>query len=142
VKWSMVEPAIAITASNIATLRPLFKNSFFFARKRFDSMDDDRPSTESTYNLKGRNSVSAADYSVEFAEMLGLSRVGVTTEISAGGSQPERDHFRRRFSLSRRAYGEKSESQLKLHSVPPTPTSDGIDWSAGIKTTTTVTIDK
>ncbi|KAK0118583.1 hypothetical protein ONS95_007469 [Cadophora gregata] len=147
VKWSMVEPAIAITAMNIATLRPLFKNFLSsFASKRFDpsSIDSDetlRPSNDSRSHFARRNSVSAKDYSVEFAELLGLSRVGVTTHISAGGSPEERDHFRRRWTLGlglgggrsagrkagrksfmdRAAGGEKqrceNESQTELNSV-------------------------
>jgi hypothetical protein len=138
----MVEPAIAITASNIATLRPLFKKSFFFARKRFDPMDDEEKlSTGSSYNLQSRNSISAALYSPEFAEMLGLSRVGVTTEISAGGSKRERDYFRGRFKV-RRPSREKRESQLTLQDVPPMPSPDTSDWSLGIRTTTIVTIDE
>ena len=104
--------------------------------------DEERSSTESSANLKGRNAVKAADYSAEFAEMLGLSRVGVTTEITAGGSQPERDHIRRRFSLSRRTYREKNESQLNLNDISPMPSPSSIDWASGIKTTVTVTIDK
>jgi hypothetical protein len=138
----MVEPAIAITASNIATLRPLFKNSLFFAKKRFDPMDDDdRPSTESSYNLKSRNSISAALYSPEFAEMLGLSRVGVTTEISAGGGKDEREYFRDRFKLARKTSKERPDSQLILHDISPLPSPHPLDWSSGIITTTTVTID-
>ncbi|KAH6668974.1 hypothetical protein B0J14DRAFT_599725 [Halenospora varia] len=116
VKWSMVEPAIAITASNIATLRPMFKNFF----------------------LGGH--ASTQDYSIEFAQMLGLSRARVTTKISAGGRQPERDQ-RKRFSMSRRGFRERSESQTQLHSIPALPEgSDGMDWNSGIKITTTTTI--
>ncbi len=113
VKWSMVEPAIAITAMIIATLRPLFKNFFLFASKRFDArIDDDeqdlmRESDETAhsnygyvYGARGAswNSVRANDYSVEFAEMLGLSRLGVTTEITAGAAR-EKERAKRRYLL-------------------------------------------
>ncbi|KAH8671833.1 hypothetical protein BGZ60DRAFT_485558 [Tricladium varicosporioides] len=144
VKWSMVEPAIAITASNIATLRPMFKNFFLFASKRFDNTIDieDRSSGES-YNFKERGHTNAQDYSIEFAQMLGLSRAGVTTEISAGGSQPERDYIKKRFGMSRRGFRERNESQTQLHSMPAFPEgSDGMDWNSGIKITTTTTIQK
>lgn len=160
VKWSMVEPAIAITAMNIATLRPMFKNFFFFARKRFDSnIDDDeeatRPSADSTLKLRRntiQNSVSAKEYSVEFAEMLGLSRVGVTTEISAGGSMPERDHFKKRFSTAKRMkfgnekvrYDSESQTELNYVTSPGKSPADGaesFDWSSGIKATTVITTD-
>jgi len=142
----MVEPAIAITAMNIATLRPMFKNFFVFAKKRFDNGVDEkdtRPSGDSEQELRStrtaRNSVSAKEYSVEFAEMLGLSRVGVTTHISAGGCEPE-DHMRKRFSTRRMMFrSEKlqndNESQTELSPV------DYSDWS-GIKSTTVITIDE
>ncbi len=111
VKWSMVEPAIAITAMNIATLRPLFKNFFLFASKRFDARIDDEDQDLSMQpddtelstsghacgkNAGSWNSVQANDYSVEFAEMLGLSRLGITTEITGGGSEREKAKARRR----------------------------------------------
>lgn len=162
VKWSLVEPAIAITAMNIATLRPMFKNFFFFARKRFDhstdSSDNTRPSGESTVKLRSgsnnNNTVSAKEYSVEFAEMLGLSRVGVTTEISAGGSKSERSRLRSRFQSSRMGVSlrdfktEKvkhdSESQTELNEGLSIwhldgSASDPLDWSQGIKATTVIT---
>ncbi|CAG8955036.1 hypothetical protein HYFRA_00007050 [Hymenoscyphus fraxineus] len=130
VKWSMVEPAIAITASNIATLRPLVKNSFFFARRRFDSdLDSDgRPSYDSTYTSKSENRTRPQEYSAEFAEMLGLTKVGVTTEISAN-NQPEKPRPRRPFSMAR----EKSDSELQLNEQ-----TEEMDWSF-ITATTVVT---
>ena len=150
----MVEPAIAITAMNIATLRPMFKNVFVFAKKRVDhSVDeeDTRPSGESSSALprkKFSNSVSANEYSLEFAEMLGLSRVGVTTEISAGGSNSERDHIRRRFSTAKilpfRSEKHKNESQTELNLVTThrqnSVGGQEIDWM-GIKATTVITMD-
>lgn len=163
VKWSLVEPAIAITAMNIATLRPMFSNFFIFARKRFDhnaETDDDlstRPSGDSTLKLSRgsttHNTVSAKEYSVEFAEMLGLSRVGVTTEISAGVGKGERVRFRQRFGkgtgLSLNNFrNEKvkhdSESQTELNDVASSSQLDGsgaesMDWSLGIKATTVIT---
>lgn len=155
----MVEPAIAITAMNIATLRPLFKNFLSFASKRFDSSIDSeetlRPSNDSRSQFARRNSVSAKDYSVEFAELLGLSRVGVTTHISAGGSAAERDQMRKRWTLrrsERRSFGNReekqrneniyNESQTELNSVLGDMNAlerGAVDWNAGIKTTTVIT---
>ena len=84
--------------------------------------------------------------------MLGLSRVGVTTEISAGGSRSERAHFKKRIIFK----GEKirgwmgSESQTELNTVrsprgSPFNANESIaggegsfDW-AGIKATTVIT---
>lgn len=144
VKWSMVEPAIAITAMNIATLRPLFKNFFHFASKKFDGSTDEedgRVSGDSQKPFRGHaNSVNANDYSVEFAQLLGLSRVGVTTMITAGESDAERNQMKKRFSMRRGSSSrEKSdnESQTELNPVPSL--SDNIDWSGGIKATTVVT---
>ncbi|KAH7348846.1 hypothetical protein BKA65DRAFT_525848 [Rhexocercosporidium sp. MPI-PUGE-AT-0058] len=154
VKWSMVEPAIAITAMNIATLRPLFRNFLSFASKRFDSSidteDNARPSADSRTNFARRNSVSAKDYSVEFAELLGLSRVGVTTHISAGGSEAERDQLRKRWTVrkSSRTFKEEkqrsynNESQTELNSVLADANiqeQGAVNWTAGIKTTTVIT---
>ncbi|CZR67242.1 related to integral membrane protein [Phialocephala subalpina] len=144
-KWSMIEPAIAITAMNFATLRPMFKNVLRFASKSFDSNDEEakRPSGESGTTMRTRNSVSAKDYSVEFAELLGLSRVGVTTHISAGGSQLEKDQLRKRFTLrkSMTKISQRNESQTELNAVSPMMPDDGIDWTGGIKATTVVTHD-
>lgn len=93
--------------------------------------------------MRTRNSVSAKDYSVEFAELLGLSRVGVTTHISAGESQEEKDHLRKRFTLrkSPTRIFQRNESQTQLNAVSPTRSEDGIDWMGGIKATTVVTHD-
>jgi hypothetical protein len=140
----MVEPAIAITAMNIATLRPMFKNFFHFASKKFDGPIDEnesRASDDSQKRFRGHgNSVYANDYSMEFAQLLGLSRVGVTTLITAGGSDAERKQMKKRFMLRRgSAVREKSdtESQTELNPVPMF--GDSIDWSGGIKATTVVT---
>ncbi|PBP22928.1 hypothetical protein BUE80_DR006171, partial [Diplocarpon rosae] len=82
----MVEPAIAITAMNIATLRPLFTVFLSFASKHFDSSIDSDDTIHASYDARRMrlNSVAAKDYSTDFANLLGLSRVGVTTHISAG----------------------------------------------------------
>jgi len=142
-KWSMVEPAIAITAMNFATLRPMFSSFLHFASKRFDNDVESintRPSAES--RVRG-NSVNAKEYSAEFAELLGLSRVGVTTHISAGA--PEKDQMRKRFTMkkgSTRLLG--NESQTELNAVSPISLPEGkygIDWTMGIKATTIVTRD-
>ncbi|PMD63906.1 uncharacterized protein K444DRAFT_522085 [Hyaloscypha bicolor E] len=144
VKWSMVEPAIAITAMNIATLRPMFKNFFHFASKKFDGSIDEnegRASDDSQKRFRGHsNSVNANDYSVEFAQLLGLSRVGVTTLITAGGSDAERNQMRKRFTLRRgSAMREKSDSESQTELNPVPTLGDEIDWSGGIKATTVVT---
>ncbi|CZT51138.1 related to integral membrane protein [Rhynchosporium secalis] len=163
VKWSMVEPAIAITAMNIATLRPLFTRFLSHASKQFDSSTQSeyqtRSSGESRHNFTGRDSISAALYSTEFAELLGLSRVGVTTQITAGGNE-KRDHMRKRWRLHRSIHslsGQKqkdekwrtyNESQTELSTVPSTAdTSDiehvgAVDWAAGITTTTVITYQR
>jgi hypothetical protein len=156
IKWSMVEPAIAITAMNIATLRPLFKNVLFFASKQFDSsIDDDddnlRPPGDRRSNFAQRNSVSAKDYSVEFAELLGLSRVGVTTHISAGGgSEAERDQPPIRWTAQKNGRGVKEEKQRGLNHDSESELSSilgdadvqergAVNWTLGIKTTTVIT---
>jgi hypothetical protein len=142
VKWSMVEPAIAITAMNIATLRPMFKSFFQFASKRFDPSTDSAGSIGPLGDLKvelisHHNSVRASEYSEEFAQLLGLSRVGVTTEISAGTTEkPIRERFRLRKTMTKMSE-HKSESQTELGYSPSKNFSD-IDWVYGIKATTTI----
>lgn len=91
--------------------------------------------------LRSGNNVSAKEYSAEFAEMLGLSRVGVTTTISGGGSDKEKAHLRRRFTLRKPSVVKEdvqNESQTELHNVPSLP--DNVDWGSVIKTTTVITI--
>ncbi|TVY78177.1 hypothetical protein LSUE1_G007121 [Lachnellula suecica] len=147
VKWSMVEPAIAITASNIATLRPMFKSFVVFASKRFDSKinDEERWSADSRLRLrKNQHSNSAKLYSPEFADLLGLSRVGVTTKITAGGSDPETPKSRRKFSLALlNKEKNENESQTELNDGTNfRKGSDGMDWSSGIRTTTVIMVDR
>jgi len=119
-------------------------------------MDSDmtRPSGESTLKLRqnsttNNNTVSAKEYSVEFAEMLGLSRVGVTTEISAGKNR-RRSSLRPRFmgmrgvSFKNEKVKHDSESQTELNEGISISHLDGsaadpLDWSQGIKATTVIT---
>lgn len=141
----MIEPAIAITAMNIATLRPMFKNVLNFVSKHNsnDTEDAKRPSGESRTTMRTRNNVSVKDYNMEFAQLLGLARVGVTTHISAGEGQ-EKDRFTRRYTMRKSItkISQKNESQMELIAVSPlSQHSDGLDWTGGIKATTVVTHD-
>lgn len=147
VKWSMVEPAIAITAAAIATLRPMFKSFFVFARKRFDANidGDDRPSEESKQSL---NNSECNVFSDEFAEMLGLSRYGVTTHISAGSrSDSERSQIKNRVlarvgpRMGKRMPGQHdNESQTELRQV--TKEEESLDWNSGIMKTTVISYER
>jgi hypothetical protein len=137
----MVEPAIAITAMNIATLRPLFKNFFNFATKRFDTSINTQNSDGTLVDFKSEfmhqgNNIRANEYSAEFAQLLGLSRWGVTTEISAGCDEKK---GRMRFMLGRNSkklpdYVEES----KLLGSPMSPGINDFNWATGIRTTTTI----
>lgn len=87
--------------------------------------------------------MSAKEYSVEFAEMLGLSRVGVTTEISAGeGIKRDRTNLKKRILFRNE---KESESQTELNLRSPRDDEGGLggsgsfDWSSGIKATTVIT---
>ncbi|KAJ5054539.1 uncharacterized protein L3040_000810 [Drepanopeziza brunnea f. sp. 'multigermtubi'] len=157
-KWSMVEPAIAITAMNIATLRPLFtRNLFQFASKRFDRSTDVAkdtlrpPDLGTDYNRD--NSISGKDFSVEFAALLGLSRVGVTTEIYAGSAPPSesekwRNKWKRRGEIDHQLMERVNESQTELQLLSAEDAAGpshrelsrgAINWDEGIKTTTVIT---
>jgi hypothetical protein len=130
VKWSMVEPAIGITAAAIATLRPLFANFLKFGQKRYTL--DSESSQTLTGSYKERMSTSSRNsghsYSAEFAEMMGLEKYGVTTHISAA-KQPG---WRERRRMAKRNSDAESMVQLK-------PVTSEI---MGIQTTTVVTIEQ
>lgn len=138
----MVEPAIAISAMNIATLRPLFKSFFKTFSKVFDPATDSEGSIGPLGDLKmeliSQNSVQASEYTAEFAQLLGLSRVGVTTEISAGTNekQPRKRRFTLRQTTSRISDNDFG-SQTELKGVNSPSFSDG-DWAMGITATTTI----
>jgi hypothetical protein len=156
----MVEPAIGITAAAIATLRPLFINFLSFSRKHFEGPNSYSTTTLSTaYTKESRPSASSRagsngiglgpyGYSNEFAEMLGLSRYGVTTTVTAGKAET-RSERRKRERLEKeqeklRRVGD-CESQTELRDVEGKCEEDvsgyGFGWDVGIKATTTVVID-
>lgn len=140
VKWSMVEPAIGITAAAIATLRPLF--STFLLRKRpghsHDDDSDDRKLAESRQAVTP-NARDGESYGFEFAEMLGLKRVGVTTVISAqGGDRSWKARLRN--PLHRTDFF--ASSQIELNDGASQEELTAPDWNAGITKTTVITIDQ
>jgi lysozyme family protein len=124
----------------------MFKNFFFFARKRFyeDIDDDDSLGRESQQALENSDYNAFSD---EFAEMLGLSRVGVTTHISAGdGSDAQRNQIRNRMlakvggKLPRRLPSQHdNERQTELRAREEE--EKGLDWSSGITKTTVISYE-
>jgi hypothetical protein len=143
----MVEPAIGITAAAIATLRPLFKNFLNFTTKRF-AYDEETSFSESTRpsgdsRPKMRKSISSGQsYTPEFAEMLGLSKFGVTTTVTAQKPPGWREKRRIARAEKERQIGD-AESQTELYfvkgredEIPDVP-----QWNIGIQRTTTVVID-
>jgi len=147
----MVEPAIGITAAAIATLRPLFVNFLSLSRKHLDAQGNNTSlvstSTLTTTQTKdSRPSAGSYGYSSEFAEMLGLSKYGVTTTVSAGRVET-RGERRRRERVERerekRVRDGDCESQTELRDVEGKSESDtsGFGWDGRIQTTTTVIID-
>lgn len=108
VKWSIVEPAIGITAANISTLRPLFQRVLNAPRLPFlrkakkmttsssaDGDSHDGDSGASFREIEGASVDNGARYRVDrrenwnadFAGLLGLPSTGVTTHISAGNRE-------------------------------------------------------
>lgn len=147
VKWSMVEPAIAITASNFATLRPILRNLFCFASKGSKGIsnrieDEERMLTETGGRRQSTSSLGGKLLTPEFADMLGLSRFGVTTEItSRGRSVGEQGALG--MTLTRIFY---SRSKNKTRTPPNATTDDPkeakpLDCSE-IRTTTVITMKK
>lgn len=143
VKWSLVEPAIGITAAAIATLRPLFKN-LLSRRKRHRSTELGSSAGRGQFV---RSSNGQDIYSVGFADMLGLRRVGVTTVISAVSEaerKAERLEMKRKAKL-RKLTGEDlyyNTSQTELNDGASEETANELDWTRGITKTTIVTIEK
>ncbi|KAH8591728.1 hypothetical protein B0O99DRAFT_577950 [Bisporella sp. PMI_857] len=136
VKWSMVEPAIGITAAAIATLRPLFANFLTFATKRFANDSETSLASSTRTSTDNKSRISAQEYSPEFAEMLGLKRLGTTTYISA--AKPPGWRERRRIARGKNAIIGDSESQTELKFV----NNGEVNWSNGIRRTTVVFIEK
>ncbi|KAG9243873.1 hypothetical protein BJ878DRAFT_461411 [Calycina marina] len=137
-KWSIVEPAIRITAAAIATLRPLFANFLSFETHR-SPLESKMPFAGSTRfsgdSHKVSGSGSALEYSAEFAEMLGLKKFGNRTHISA--QKPLGWRERRRFAAAYRIRQRDCESQTELREV-----ESHVPESDGIRTTTEVIIEK
>jgi len=141
VKWSMVEPAIGITAAAIATLRPLFANFLSFASKNLHTnesltsfADATRTNSSPGESTKSRMGTNINYCSDEFAEMLGLKRYGVTTHISAQKPPGWRER-RRRAKKEAMVLGD-CESQTQLRGCK----EEG-EWVLGIKATTTINIE-
>lgn len=83
IKWSLIEPAVALTAANIATLRPLTQK--LFSKKRKPSRQ--RPPKLSLNIIRGLSRKSSVCHSSEFADMLGLAvSPGVKTRVYADRS--------------------------------------------------------
>lgn len=151
-KWSMVEPAIGITAAAIATLRPLFNSCLHRKSEKSIMSSTDAGSTTTS---KVRPSIGQDEYNSEFADMLGLRRIGVTTLISASpkngsgflglrrkrpSANEDTDRFR-----PRTAEMDCSSSQTELNRVgtisaagDETPPVE-FDWNKGIRMTTVTT---
>jgi hypothetical protein len=163
VKWSMVEPAIGITAAAIATLRPLFINFLSLTRSKHPATTSTTTLTSSSYTAKdrrpsgvssrgGRSSGGSGPYgySNEFAEMLGLSTYGVITTVSAGRPETKGERRRRERMEREREKGREivdgvgdAESQTELRDIEGKSEEDAgvYGWDVGIKATTTVVID-
>lgn len=131
----MIEPAIGITATAIATLRPLFANFLSFATNHpnNDSETSLADSTRMSGESKGRN--SGQEYSPEFAEMLGLKRLGTTTHISA--RKPPGWRERRRIAMFEKIGAGDCESQTELSSMETYQSN-----FHGIRTTTIIFVEK
>ncbi|KAM3069179.1 hypothetical protein ACMFMG_010699 [Clarireedia jacksonii] len=130
VKWSLVEPAIGLTAAAFATLRPLFQR--LLSRQRaFSSYSNASQNTVGKYS-SDRSRASEDEYSKQFAAMLGLSaRYGVRTYVYA-------DHKIMLKEDMERAETEKFKNEEMDDSMDAsmlTHREQAIDWNQGVKTT-------
>lgn len=145
-KWSIVEPAIGITAAAIATLRPLFMRFLSFSAKRFPidesatSIAEDLSHSNESQGKTPPHRKSGQEWSPEFAEMLGLSRFGVTTKITA--EQPpswwQRRHTTFQQKLERKFDG---DSGTALNEINGEYTSAVSSWNINIKRSMTVVVE-
>jgi hypothetical protein len=142
----MVEPAIGITAAAIATLRPLFKNFLNFTSKKRGFSESETSFADSTRpcgdrGLKSRG--SGQSYTPEFADMLGLSRFGVTTTVTAAKPPTWRERRRLAKADRREKFAEEGESQTELNYVKKEDfVPDVPEWNIGIQRTMTMVIDE
>lgn len=152
VKWSIIEPAIALTAAAFATLRPLFQK--FFPSKPtilppVKTGTQTSSSNASKENLDGKGQRYSGDsYTSEFAQMLGLCRTGVTTTIYAD-KQKKRSIWDRKEVEGLRSpkspmWGSRekpSESMTELNDMEGVFGGEDkkVDRGMGIRTTTVVT---
>ncbi|KAF7913690.1 uncharacterized protein EAF01_000096 [Botrytis porri] len=148
VKWSIIEPAIALTAASFATLRPLFSAR----QKKAFSIYSDKSATAGKVS---QDSLADSDdeFSKQFAAMLGLDDpYGVRTYVYADKKIVRKDDLERerlqaawkaeesddsievsvlssgyQTGESSRSIGESSETGSR--------SGDKIDWASGYKTT-------
>ncbi|CAD6448128.1 8a9ae0a6-52cf-4c0d-a118-9221d71ff85e [Sclerotinia trifoliorum] len=146
VKWSIVEPAIALTAASFATLRPLFSSRSQNQASSLYSNSSNR-GKDSQETLRN----SEDECSQQFAAMLGLSeRYGVRTYVYADKKiVPKEDVETQRLQAAwkNEELDESIEASV-LHGASqagggsrstgetsPTENSAAIDWASGCKTT-------
>ncbi|KAF7923594.1 hypothetical protein EAE99_006853 [Botrytis elliptica] len=148
VKWSIIEPAIALTAASFATLRPLFSAR----QKRTFSIYSDKSATAGKTSQETLVD-SDDEYSKRFAAMLGLDDTyGVRTYVYADKKIVRKDDLERerlqaawkaeesddsievsvlsagyQTGESSRSIGESSETGSR--------SGERIDWASGYKTT-------
>ncbi|TGO30361.1 hypothetical protein BPAE_0006g01010 [Botrytis paeoniae] len=148
VKWSIIEPAIALTAASFATLRPLFSTR----QKKAFSIYSDKLTTAGKTSQETLVD-SDDEYSKQFAAMLGLDDTcGVRTYVYADKKIVRKDDLERerlqaawkaeesddsievsvlsagyQTGESSRSIGESSETGSRG--------GDRIDWASGYKTT-------
>ncbi|KAA8576086.1 hypothetical protein EYC84_006248 [Monilinia fructicola] len=141
VKWSIVEPAIALTAASFATLRPLFSSG---SQKKAVSIYSD--TSAPTGKTSQETLVESEDeYSKQFAAMLGLSDTyGVRTYVYADKKiVPKEDVERQQLQAAWKA--EEFDDSIEV-SVMSAANQIGesslqagderrIDWASGYKTT-------
>ncbi|QSZ30857.1 hypothetical protein DSL72_000415 [Monilinia vaccinii-corymbosi] len=146
--WSIIEPAVALTAASFSTLRPLF--SYFFQKKVSRSFSD--PPRPTSVASQEKFFGDEDEYSKRFAAMLGLGETyGVRTYVYADKkivlkqdteTEQSEDTWKAgesdgsieinelsASSQTRESRGSVGGSSHMMHSVR------GINWASGYKTT-------
>lgn len=146
-KWSLIEPAIALTAASFATLRPLFTTMLSRRRRAFSEISGNSGITTGNKAHAHRyfRPFDKDDYTAQFAEMLGLTGMGVTTLIYA--DRPVRISGDRGY-IKKDPEGpiwQKSpeyDESMEISSLSDGTKNHILNWNEGVKTVvTTQTID-
>ena len=146
-KWSLIEPAIALTAASFATLRPLFTAILSRRRRAFSEISGNSAITLGNKANAHRyfRPFDKDEYTAQFAEMLGLHGMGVTTFIYADRPVHIRvdiGDIKKDPESSIWQKNPEYEDSMEISALSDGTRNQILSWNEGVKTVvTTQTID-